>query len=312
MTRFELSGLRPDLPISAMAAFGLLRVASLSAETFGETFLAWSDTAPAGNGVGGKCCAVLTVEAPLSKEQLITQLVERMRNAASRQEFTWSSSIDVEEFAKKFSCCSMDRELLEWAAAFTSDMLPKKRTTFDTTAGQQGLLSLAREAAVGLDPGHYSGRKGQKSPHAAFYEALFGPWRYEDDQHTLGWDPTSNRLGAFTRMAPTRMKNRGVRAGFWLAMESLPLFPCFVTSHIFGHRLETTGFDYGNSQREFRWPIWNEPLNLDELRSLVGQMRNTEGLRNWGVRQIYSSNRVEPNDRYGCFLPARLLTCGST
>ena len=61
-------------------------------------------------------------------------------------------------------------------------------------------------------------------------------------------------LGAFTPKAPTSMEKAGVRAAVWLAMESIPLFPCFCKSGRFAVR----GFQVEPRNRWwFQWPLWS-------------------------------------------------------
>jgi hypothetical protein len=73
----------------------------------------------------------------------------------------------------------------------------------------------------------------------AFAEALWGPWRYRDRGHTLGWDPDGERQHAYEAHAPDKSPPVRVRAAVWLAFEALPLFP---TAAVAG-RLHVGGFD---------------------------------------------------------------------
>ncbi len=124
-------------------------------------------------------------------------------------------------------------ETAEWFAAFGSELVcgrdEKIETTpFDMSVARQKFLADARKLAAGLSEDK-AGKSAKKAAES-YREALFGPWKYEDDQHSLGWDPSTMKMGAFTYKAPTSMVNAGVRAAVWLAFESLPLFPCFAGS----------------------------------------------------------------------------------
>jgi hypothetical protein len=84
-------------------------------------------------------------------------------------------------------------------------------------------------------------KKGEVSTEIArmVKEALFGPWKYVHDEHSLGWDPQGQRLHALRNKAPTNdAKRRSVCAAVFLATEALPLFPSFAVRN----RLQTTGF----------------------------------------------------------------------
>jgi hypothetical protein len=71
-----------------------------------------------------------------------------------------------------------------------------------------------------------------------FREALFGRWRYDDPQHSLGLDPSTERLHALRAVSSTKEESCGVATAVGLAFEALPLFPCFWADG----RLATTGF----------------------------------------------------------------------
>src|SRR5450759_3009297 len=109
--------------------------------------------------------------------------------------------------------------------------------------------------------------RNDKSSAESYREALFGPWRYEDDQHSLGWDPSTMKLGAFTYKAPTSMANAGVRAAVWLAFESLPLFPCFAGQR---GRLQVQAFRHDRRDFTLCWPVWRLAISIETLRSLLG------------------------------------------
>src|SRR5205085_596221 len=105
---------------------------------------------------------------------------------------------------------AQDREAADWFAAFGTELLVDKdgrieSTPFDMSVARQKFLADARRLAAGLAEGNV-GRRG-KSAIAAYEEGLFGPWEYNDDQHSLGWDPSTMKLGAFTYKAPTSMAN---------------------------------------------------------------------------------------------------------
>ena len=120
-------------------------------------------------------------------------------------------------------------------------------------------------------------------------EALFGPWIYKDKEHSLGFDPRGQRFHALMNVAPTNESNKGsVSAATFLAIQALPLFPCFVGNG----RLLTTGF-YRDDNREdwFSWPIWRTPITLDTLRSLLAHPFTVD-LKARGVEVVYHCRRA--------------------
>lgn len=57
-------------------------------------------------------------------------------------------------------------------------------------------------------------------------EALIGPWRYEDKKITgWGWDAAARVEAAYVAEVPENLTKWGVAGAYWLAWESLPLFP---------------------------------------------------------------------------------------
>jgi hypothetical protein len=142
-----------------------------------------------------------------------------------------------------------------------------------------------------------------------FQEALFGPWKYEDPQHSLGWDPSTERLHALRARSPTRDSSEGVTAAVWLAFEALPLFPCFLSRG----GLVTTGFHTrGTTWRQrttyLTWPVWTHPVPLDTVRSLLSMPELGEEpppgreLRARGVEAVFRSERYKVKTQGAYFI----------
>jgi hypothetical protein len=287
MSCIELTGLRADLPIAVMAALGCLRICERAPGWLGSK-LAWKQT---GQGFH----ATLLTQEERDREGLVAALIEDVKGAASRPELGWSEQIKT---ATRESFVEHAEEALDWFAAFGSDLELDAEgriepTPFDMSVARQKFLADARKLAVGLAEvrGLASGKAAE-----SYREALFGPWQYKDDQHSLGWDPSTMKLGAFTYRAPTAMANTGVRAAVWLAFESLPLFPCF-----YNHGLQTLGFRrQGRRAVAFCWPVWEAPITLAAVRVLLGaslviEDSSAEELRARGVSAIFRSTKFKPN-----------------
>jgi hypothetical protein len=309
MNPIELTGLRPDLPIAAMAAFGCLRVCQRAAG-LEVARLSWSE--------GGH--AVLWTPSATSREALIALLVADVRKACGRRELTLSDGQIKTATREAFRVSannaldranSKNRDGADWFAAFGSELVLDRNekidsTPFDMSVARQKFLADAQRLAASLaeEP---SGR-GSKSTADAYAEALFGPWRYGDDQHSLGWDPSTMKLGAFTYKAPTSMTNSGVRAAVWLAFESLPLFPCFCSRGA----LQVTAFQKRGREYVLYWPVWREPISLDTLRSLLGWVARaieiSKGeLTARGVTAVYRSAKFKPNKYLSSFRAPELV-----
>ena len=91
-----------------------------------------------------------------------------------------------------------------------------------------------------------------------------------------------------------------------LAVEALPLFPAAPGEG----GLQTTGFTQRRGKGVlFTWPIWEVPLHLDTVRSLLSLAElqeprpDRESLAARGVVEIYRSQRTT-RDKYRNFTPA--------
>jgi hypothetical protein len=277
-----LPGLIGSNPLGAMAAFGLLRLCSEIPELAGAR-LHWTWEQD--------WRAVLRTPESIGQEDLVELLVLR-QNDRSLSVFNWSDDIKVEpeEYREQMLSHVINATLCnrldaDYFAAYGSEIIPDqskgnvKPTAWHMTAGRQKFLKL-----IGKD----LAKSMSKKTAAAYSEALFGPWRCEDNVNSLGWDPSAKRLHALRHLAPTNDVFHCVRAAVWLAVEALPLYP---TAAISG-RLQTTGFT-ATKPMVFIWPIWKPPIGLDTLRTLIMTSDNRASLLKRGVTAIYRSKRAE-------------------
>ena len=185
MKQISLTGLRPDLPISVMAAFGLLRICSRLLDNQ-EPRLAWVDS---GSGLN----AALQTKEELSHNELINVLLKGVGETVECASLNCTDQLksekvtDFADKAKKALDTStwLNREEVDWFASFGNDLVKndegKLRTTpFDMSVARQKFPS----DAIKLGSSFINDEKVRDY----FHEALFGPWRYADDQHSFGWD----------------------------------------------------------------------------------------------------------------------------
>jgi len=316
MSTIELTGLRADLPIGAMAAFGVLRIATL-ARRIGRCRLSWTE------GLGGYY-PVLETKADTGADELIALLIESVRDAPDREALKWTEKLKGEtperfrEIENKVleKATADFRADIEWMSAIANELIADddkiEPTPFDMSGGQQKFPGDAMRLAALLGRSD-RGRK-QKGSHEAFREALFGPWLYNDDQHSFGWDPSTVKLGAFTFKAPTKMANAGVRAAVWLAFESMPLFPVFAQKR----RQRTRAFTQNGRNAVFCWPIWSPFITLHELEcllasaALVGSDQRAErNFKSRGLVAVYRSEKFKPNKYMVTFRSAELAYSAS-
>ena len=311
MSEIPLTGLKANVPIGAMASFGLLRVCSMLPR-LGEVRLHWRQH-------GGAYHSVLT-SAVDDKNELVLALVDHIKSMGKRTEFTWAEQIKSaakEQFIEAAEgalrkATPGDHIQADWFACFGNELVLEKEklleTPFDMSVARQRFLADSEWLTEALAQEDKK-RKMQPSTDS-FQEALFGPWKYNDDQHHLGWDPCTMLMGAFTYRAPTNMKKAGVRAAVWLAIEALPLFPCFYARG----GLRTRAFTSAKKDAEFCWPVWSSPISVRTLKSLlclsalIRDPIRTEELRSRGIEALYRSRCFKPNKYLASFQPAVL--CG--
>lgn len=286
MSRLKLRGLQAHHPLGFLAACGLLR--SLTEwRNFGWTKLSWKD-------VGGSVrVAVIDCGRVVNVDELTQVLLCRSEQQRESPALKWSTKIDDRAKYREAATSAIQglagrgsREDVDMLAALASDLVVDRghlgRTAFDLTSGNQHFLKSMRVLA-----GEPETPKGKPDPltRDAIEKALFGPWRYQDGHHSLGWDPNGQRLHALRGKLPEKDKERrSVRAAVFLASQALPLFPCFAI----GRRLRTTGFYRDQDDDWFSWPVWSQPISLDTLRSLLAQPFSSD-LRERGVDVVYRS-----------------------
>jgi hypothetical protein len=308
-----LTGLAGSHPLGSLAAIGLLRCCGEMAGV-GPARLYWKKEAD--------WVAVLQTEDPLSADELVAALVARQRERPGRRELRWAENIKTDPAA--FALAAREaagqasqgqRGYADFLAAFACELATTPQgdlepTAFYMTSGQQKFLKEARTLAGRLGTGVSLGRR-KKGPEEMFREALFGPWRYEDPQHSLGWDPSTERLHALRARSPTKEASQGVTAAVWLAFEALPLFPCFLC----GGALATRGFSRVGRRTLFSWPVWTEPAGLPAVRSLLaleGLSRERPPLaelRARGVAAVFRAERYKVKTQGSYFILRPAFPC---
>lgn len=300
MTEIALTGLPGHVPIGLLAALGAWRTAE---RLWSGTKLSWRATA------AGSYCPVLHVGSGVDVAGLAQEFTALIRGWTERPEWSWAAQVKSED--PKTFIEAEERVEPDWLACMASDLVDKdgrlESTPFDMTVARQKFLDDAKWLHDEL---RKPSKRGDETL-ASFQEALFGPWRYRDNQHHLGWDPSTMLLGAFTEEAPTNLKKAGVRAAVWLAMEGLPLFPCCCVNR----RLGTRGFQRFERRLHFTWPVWTAALSMRVAGSVLGladlqvpvDCLDRTGLRARGIVAAYRSLQFKPNKYLSSFQPAERL-----
>jgi hypothetical protein len=299
MAKFICTGLYGSHPLGALAAMGALRVAS-RLPLPQPVRLSWV--------VQPDWVARLHIPGAVSKDAVVQAFVADVAERATAPELTWRPDLyATPEVYHQFAAAQMARatplyrSTVDFLAAYGSELITQKTmiapTALDMTSGHQKFLALVAAIAQDL-------RRNAQRTSEAIAEALWGPWRYRDRVHALGWDPDGERLHAYEAQSPTKTKAVSVMAAIWLAFEALPLFP---TAAVAGH-LAVGGFD--RAQQWLSWPLWDAPLALPTVRSLLSLADltlphpPTERLQAMGIGCVYRSWRAQRQYGYGLLRPA--------
>ena len=188
----------------------------------------------------------------------------------------------------------------EYAAAWADPEQPEennkidvaKRTRFDFTAGNQSFIGMLRDL-----------KSNCKTSDLA--NTLFEGWQYSDSICSMRWDPADEKSQyALQDSDPGPNPPPAELGANFLAIEALPLYP-FVTDYIGSQ----PGFIRHSRQSTWSWPLWETPITLDVLKSLLALPMHKPALiknrRDLGIIGIYQSNIVMPSGRYKCFTPAK-------
>ena len=294
-----LNGLDGSNPLGFLAAIGTLRIAT-EANSSANWRVSWKEQE-------GQWSPVLLGDKVLTADGLIELLVPALTEMKDAFRFADDLTINCEEFRQVAQSAyntadSSDRHYADFIAAFGCDILPisaKDSRIRDTAlrtmsgAGHQHFIGSMRELV-----------KSTKSDH--LHASLFEPWQYSDPKPSLRWDPLDDRRYALRWEEPSGDPMRTMRGANRLAVEALPLFPTAP-----GERdLHTTGFSQRHGEGVvFTWPIWEVPLNIDTIRSLLSLAESQKpqpdrkSLLARGVVEIYRSQRIT-RDKYRNFTPA--------
>jgi hypothetical protein len=140
--------------------------------------------------------------------------------------------------------------------------------------------------------------------------ALDDPWKHEDENCALRWDPAEHHGYAYQWTNPSKESTVSVRGGNWLALAAMSL----LTTIPDGSEVATIAFGRPDGKRQcLTWPIWIRPISLDVVRSLltfsVLHQANpkTTDLERLGIGAIYRCDRIMTSTYYRNFTPAQRI-----
>ena len=173
-----------------------------------------------------------------------------------------------------------------------------KPSDFYFTAGQQKFLDTARKILNAVT------REEIES-------GLEGPWRYESEVPSLGWDVTDDRVYALRANNPSPEKKRTNPGPEALALLGLSLHPVFAGRG----RTDTQGCSGSWKSGWYSWPLWRTPASPRAVKSLLihaydhpAASNRDRWYRAWGVSTILRSPiRRTDQGGYGTFGPPEVV-----
>ena len=302
-----LGGLKGGNLLAFLAAIGLLR--TLVTEKPEQNWkLCWKEN-------GADWSPVLSGKDTLEAEELISILHAALKvqsqvlNQPKLRKFKDTAKIECEQFREialeaQDTSTFVDRTYSDFVAALGCESTPhpagKSPSIQDTDlrtmsgAGHQHFLETMRDLAgkIAQDDLRFS---------------LFDIWAYRDEKMGLRWDPLEDRRYALRWKEPSKDTIKTMHGATRLAIEALPLFPTMPV----GRFLETTGFSpRKNGPIFFSWPIWNVPIDIDTIRSLLSLNElqepgpNGGKLYRRGIVEVYRSERITQGKYYRNFTSA--------
>jgi len=167
-----------------------------------------------------------------------------------------------------------------------------KPTDLHFTAGQQRFLASAREVMRQVSVNDLN-------------ECLVGPWKYDRQVKTLGWDVSDDRVYALTIANPAKEVKLTVPGADWLALMGLVAFPVVADGSSSSPAGSTGSWKHG----AFTWGVWSEPLGAASVRALLanGWSESVRRARVGLFQQFQSAIRRSEQGGYGSFGPSSVV-----
>lgn len=284
-----LKGLDAANPLGFLAAIGTLSALS-QAWPDANVRLHWAL-------IDGALRPFLTLPAGINEQDILDALLDQLRCLIDNSALTFAKDLAVpREAFRDAANCAYQRATVEshvaadFIAAFGCDALADPKTGIVQDTAWRTMSGAGHQHFLGFMCALVSDTTIDQ-----LRAALFAPWCYSDPGPSLRWDPVDDRRYALRWNEPSGDPIRTVRGANALAILGLPLFP----TQPLGAKLGTTGFcGIRRNDTFFTWPIWEDPLPLDVVRSLLamrelqGDSRARERLRARGVIEVFQSQRI--------------------
>ena len=205
---------------------------------------------------------------------------------------------DIRTYLRLIDHCDLSKGLITALVAEGSldNQGVAKPSDLYFTAGQQKFLATARQILDGVSL-------------CDLLSGLEGPWNYESELPSLGWDVVDDRIYALRARNPspeTKLTNPGPEA---LAILGLSLHPVFGSKD----RTLTQGCFGSWKAGAYSWPLWHKPASPRAVKSLLAHgydpaaSDRNRWFRSWGIFRILRSPiRRSGQGGYGTFGPSEV------
>lgn len=294
-----LPGLEVDNLLAFLALLGLLRALETAAPE-------WS---PRASWAGPPWEARLYLAEARTKDQVAVAAAKGLDRLAAKLDAGGRADVsftgdEFRDYARQFRADPVGARL---AAALAAEVPLKKDGSVQAAPlvmmfGQGHQHFLARLVAVARGDLPDRLRKLKQPPDmrdpGKISEALFAPWRRDDDADGFRWDPEEDQRYALRFGDPSRAGAAPtVHGANRLAAVGFLSFPCAPRSR--GHGVPGSLRDAEGIA--FVWPVWTVPLSLRTIEALLAHPDVLGGhasrLRALGVAGLFRARRV-PNAKF--------------
>lgn len=202
--------------------------------------------------------------------------------------------------------CFNDRQFVDYLASFGAEFFEAADGNFEETdlcmvrtadSAGQGMIAYGRRIIDTTEPSHLK-------------NAIEANWSSADAKCALRLDPGEDKPYGLQWQNPSSVGAMSERGANCLALFALPCFPVIPTRSA----AQTVGFGLRQGeQTSFTWPIWDVPLNLSVVSSVVSlvELQRPDPdwlrLRSMRIAAVYRCDRVKTSKYYWNFTPARQL-----
>ena len=284
---FALTGLDGGNLLAFLASVGTLRTLALADPT-ADWRMKWI--------VGdGSWIPAVSSQRALSANTLAEKLLAALRREPTRAfEFAKNLTVTPEKFRQvardaQWRASRHDRCFADFIVSFGSE-------AFSTRDGKIQDTDLRTMSGVGNQ--HFLAtmmKLLEKVTADDLHRSLFHPWDYANRKLGLRWDPAEDRRYALRWANPSDGKGVPTMHGAnRLAVEALPLLPTAAGAR----QLHTTGIARRDGAVFLTWPIWEDSLSVDVVRSLLALRElqdpepNRDTLHARGIVEVYRCRRI--------------------